>query len=150
MTPKRMAAIKLRMLRLAEEGEYTQDTRDLLAYIDHLEGQPLPEARLAEIEARADAATPGPWTTGSGCVVKVVEGITVVVIAETQFTGNPKASEDKRFIAAARADIPELLSFVRFLLAQIHDMKIDSSAYQMGLKDGSKASRKVSTWVEVI
>lgn len=73
-------------------------------------------AQLDEIEARADAATPPPWTTDpddSGFVYKPIQGQEgggyVITCCSA---GEPDAA----FIAAARADVPALIADVRRLL----------------------------------
>jgi hypothetical protein len=86
------------------------------------------EDELQAIEARATAATPGPWTTGAGKVEggqvrELVIGPgprddVIVAIAYGGF-GNPvdRTSEDRAFIAAARTDVPKLITEVRRLKA---------------------------------
>ena len=75
------------------------------------------EERLAEIEARANAATPGPWqigvsidrTYGSWPVFRLLDMV------------GPTAAEEKAdavFIENARSDIPWLIARVRELEAQ--------------------------------
>lgn len=71
------------------------------------------EEQLQAIEARAEAATPGPWRAApsarSGDEVVVAEGyITVAYLS-----GRPVGERDARFIAAARADVPALVAEVR-------------------------------------
>jgi hypothetical protein len=79
---------------------------------------------LNAIEARANAATPGPWTQGEiaagdlpyagGCFAVEVFGATAdpyAVLAECQHEA------DAAFIAAARTDIPALVAEVRRLRA---------------------------------
>ena len=81
----------------------------------------LTDAQLAEMEARANAATPGPWTRLYSEVCKVsqrgkttrVEGF-ISVRADTE-ADEPQADADADFIAHARQDVPTLLSDVREL-----------------------------------
>lgn len=67
----------------------------------------LSDAELEAIEARANAATPGPWAIAKwrhgGVKSEAINGL----VADTT------APNDAEFIAAARTDIPTLLSEVR-------------------------------------
>lgn len=82
--------------------------------IASMEEAPLTEADLAEMEARASAATPGPWksfvegrdhTSGSSFIQTDGEDIDL-----------PGASvADQDFIAHARQDVPRLVAEVRRL-----------------------------------
>jgi hypothetical protein len=82
------------------------------------------EDDLKAIEARANAATPGPWATGAGKVeggqvrelVIAPNDDVIVAIAYGGF-GNPvdRTSEDRKFIAHARTDVPALVAEVRRL-----------------------------------
>lgn len=65
------------------------------------------EAELAEIEARANAATPGPWKIGG--LRRLQMGL---------------MEQDADFVTAARTDVPALVAEVRRLLAAL--AKIDS------------------------
>lgn len=79
------------------------------------------ESELAEIEARAAAASEGPWRAtkppygnfGSG------EGVLYgnSLICSTAWLGNPQ--ENAEFIAAARTDVPKLVEAVRRLRAVV-------------------------------
>ena len=83
-------------------------------------------ARLAEIEARATAATPGPWTTERPGVVAdgqakgMRSGVTIAQPSpslEDRVFGTPSGgqfpSADQHLIAAARTDIPDLCAALR-------------------------------------
>lgn len=79
---------------------------------------PMDEKRLAEIRARVEAATPGPWKGDTGQhppypqVVRApvpVNAMTDVVATVTRFQG------DQAFIAHARTDVPDLLAEVERL-----------------------------------
>lgn len=72
------------------------------------------EAELAEIKARADAATPGPWRfkQGNGTAAWFIRGekesrLEIHVIVDP--------GDDARFIASARTDIPKLLDEIERL-----------------------------------
>ena len=84
------------------------------------------ESRLAEIRARVESATPGPWEndeTDPG-----VWGLEHIIIgnytARDDFDspmwedGTP---EDREFIAASRADLPALLAAVEAVMASIEN-----------------------------
>lgn len=85
------------------------------------------EARLAEIEARANAATPGPWRAGT------VEAEGKVWARDPTALGGPSLGErcvfdanphyphnaNRAFIAHARTDVPDLVAEVRRLTAAL-------------------------------
>jgi hypothetical protein len=72
--------------------------------------------RLAEIRAREQAATKGPWSDWDSCCVwyKGSEVLCEVLTGE---------SADQAFIAHARTDIPELLAEVERLAAENAQLK---------------------------
>ena len=77
--------------------------------------------RLDEIEARANAATEGPWEAGERCVF-TLDGAPVVsddvVHYERGMAGEGVChGEDAEFIAHARADVPALVAALRAVLA---------------------------------
>src|SRR5687768_8337594 len=70
------------------------------------------EQQLAEIEARAEAATKGEWQV-RGCAIQQVNGpLLVVDNSQGRFA-------DLAFMAAARQDVPLLVAEVRRLQQQI-------------------------------
>lgn len=79
------------------------------------------DEQLAEIEARCEAATPGPWARKRGQFTRVVsfsdENGTVVASTYTSSFAPPKiqAMENASFIAHARTDVPALLAEVKRL-----------------------------------
>lgn len=82
-------------------------------------------ARLAEIEARAGAATPGPWGVNSAVSSNELCDYTVYGIpgvASATWTGDDSPAfaycdgmsrADAEFIAAARTDVPALVAALR-------------------------------------
>lgn len=81
---------------------------------------------LKAIEARAHAATPGPWHEGVGklrdgetreMVISPADDV-IVALAYGGF-GNPvdRTTQDRKFIASARTDVPALVAEVRRLQA---------------------------------
>lgn len=60
--------------------------------------------RIGEIQARADAATPGPWKDGQN----TIGGVSYHLRAAT--------SEDLTFISAASSDVPKLCAALRAVL----------------------------------
>jgi len=66
------------------------------------------EAKLREIEARAEAATPGPWEIGVAVHAGVVafNGDDISYVCAT-------SDRNKPFIAASRTDIPALSKALR-------------------------------------
>lgn len=83
--------------------------------------------RIAEIEARTLAATPGPWTEekpAGGPVFGFAPGMIVAATGPKQaIYANPPGgsypANDRRFIAHARADVPWLLAQLRSAQAEL-------------------------------
>lgn len=78
------------------------------------------ELNLDAIEARAEAATPGPWVVeddqfGAPLVKVAPESTTLIerTVADVDFIGIPKADFNAAFIAAARTDVPRLVRELR-------------------------------------
>jgi hypothetical protein len=78
--------------------------------------------RLAEIEARVNAATPGPW------VHDEFWGVVDPVFVDED---GHLAPQDMKFIAAAREDVPDLIARVRELEAEITRLR---EVYRRALK----------------
>jgi hypothetical protein len=81
------------------------------------EPEPLSPERRAEIAARAEAATPGPWCTDSSEIYQGTEYTSWAVwVGETCDPDDRRKSRaDAEFIAAARTDVPALLAEVEQL-----------------------------------
>ena len=82
--------------------------------------------RLAEIEARAKAATEGPWHCWNGWPVEpqACERIGPKIAGGVK--GNPDIfgqKEDFEFIAHARQDIPDLLADRQKLIERIRELE---------------------------
>jgi hypothetical protein len=79
-------------------------------------------SELATIEARANAATPGPWSTVdySPCwvIAHDAEGSPAVVAPQCPIGQAGSDDADLAFIAAARSDVPALIAEVRRLLKE--------------------------------
>ncbi len=73
-----------------------------------------------EIEARANAATQGPWTASRSCSIE--DAPETVVMAVGGNVANCDWDYDAAFIAAARTDVPALVAEVRRLREVIHGM----------------------------
>jgi hypothetical protein len=72
------------------------------------------EKQLAEWEALANAASPGPWTT-NGKVVRQYSDETSKVIAYINSEDDHPWGDDALLVAAARTAMPELIAEVRRL-----------------------------------
>ena len=71
------------------------------------------EKYLAEVKARAEAATPGPWQRGgSGTVIADVGGDSAFDIIATEDVGLCKDFENTEFIMHARTDVDRLVAMV--------------------------------------
>jgi len=88
------------------------------------------EQELKEIEARANAATPGPWSSISEDAASDYASVGPFVETAEQCETNCK------FIAHARDDIPKLLAEVRTLAV---DLDIWKAAY----KDQQKSNAEL-------
>jgi hypothetical protein len=96
--------------------------------------------RVAEIAARADAATMGPWHPGhlcndatpcncpyvlsdvycgSVCTIDVSNGIGSIADGDNDSPPLEEAKANQRFIAHARQDIPDLLAHIAALTQEI-------------------------------
>lgn len=102
--------------------------------------------QLAAIQARADAATEGPWHVDgepdeAKYVVQFTSGRGVHV--GTYITDLVEADEDAEFIAHARTDVPALLTLVREQQAALDEL--------MYVANHKAADTKVGRWwAEVI
>ena len=76
--------------------------------------------RLKEIEARADAATDGPWMS--------VDSYIGVEEAEDQAVGETGRDADATFIAHARTDIPDLIAEVKRLQGEILELEEENGS----------------------
>lgn len=80
--------------------------------------EPLDDATLAAIEARAEAATPGPWEPYSyrhdGAIESIayLRGEYLRGVGLLEFGIGTQADADRAFVMHARADIPTLLAEV--------------------------------------
>jgi hypothetical protein len=84
----------------------------------------IPDEELAAIDARANAATPGPWwpwvegrdgTSGDTFIGRGLDGSRHSDLYLTTDQGDDLRPEDVDFIAHARQDIPRLVAEVRRL-----------------------------------
>lgn len=71
-----------------------------------------PLTYLDEVDARAEAATPGPWVTRGDRISKAVNSL-----AGPNVVGSARPP-DAEFIASARSDLPALSKALRDMLAQ--------------------------------
>lgn len=78
---------------------------------------------LADIEARANAATEGPWCTDAWEIYQGTEyqpGLSMWIGETCRGTSTPEQDQaDAAFVAAARTDVPALLAEVRRLQAEL-------------------------------
>jgi hypothetical protein len=81
---------------------------------ENIRPQPLSPEQREEIEKRTARTTPGPW---EACTFDVMFGPHVKVQGKPCHHGHdlPLTGFDAEFIAAARADIPALLSHIAYL-----------------------------------
>lgn len=95
--------------------------------------EPLTPERLAEITARADAATEGPWLKDElrdGSLIVCVERVQVSVsdgearlFGALIFEAGHATPRDVEFVAHARQDVPALLAEVDRLNARVAELE---------------------------
>ena len=82
------------------------------------------EEQLREIEARAEAATPGPWRRGVG---NTAMRVCSAYPAKSYFICEGTNADDLEFAAHAREDIPALVAEVRRLQRDLAWFRRDES-----------------------
>ena len=87
---------------------------------------------LDAIEARCEAATPGPWRAevekaGIGWGAQLIDGhgVPMLNLGLWISSDKPKAHRDHAFIAASRQDIPRLVAALRAAYEEIEGWKIE-------------------------
>ncbi|MFE0039379.1 hypothetical protein [Streptomyces sp. NPDC059015] len=100
--------------------------------------------RLAEIAARAEAASTGPWMSDGAEIYSAPNGYidTEQWVAETLNLDNEKASKaNAAFIAHARADVPWLLAEIRRLQNEVAELAAENAILEraLGLNEGAAA-----------
>ena len=86
---------------------------------------PMTPERLAEIAARAEAATPGPWVEypqyGPNFYA-YVDGSYLRGVGTMNFGDGEDADADREFVLHARTDVPALLATIERLRARLDDV----------------------------
>ena len=83
--------------------------------------EPISDERLAEIEARLEHATPGPWQRSGIRMKLTADCIQVCTLDGSGWIflpvgkGQPGAIWDAEFVAHARQDVPDLIAEIRRL-----------------------------------
>lgn len=96
------------------------------------------EKRLAEIEARANAATPGPWEPEHRGVV----GNDVFIVEDCVTAGWDAYRANQAFIATARTDVPDLVAEVRRLTAALATVTAEhAAALDAARREGAEGMR---------
>jgi hypothetical protein len=100
------------------------------AYLRHDRNQAMTDEELTAIEARANAATMGPWKgkKNSGVVSKHTH-FTVFDTGCGCCTEKDLSADDAAFIAAARADVPALIDEVRRIQAERDALRTELAKY---------------------
>ncbi|KOU50535.1 hypothetical protein ADK55_18475 [Streptomyces sp. WM4235] len=98
------------------------------------------DTRLAEIAAREQAASQGPWTVESDhpSLTRWVVSEGGTLSANLGYLGNNN-QDDARFIAAARDDIPWLLNVIKQLKAENQQLVIENDVLERALGIGEAA-----------
>lgn len=106
-----------------------ESSPELVAAVADMGALPMPAGpdRLTEILARADAATPGPWCTDAWEIYQGTEylpGLSWWIGETCRGTSTPEQDRaDATFVAAARTDVPDLVSAVRLLRARVAELE---------------------------
>ncbi len=107
--------------------------------------EPMTEERIAEIRARAEAATPGPWWTHKSFEViygqkSGFDSLIVCALESEDFMYSKERDmqANAAFIAHAREDIPALLDEVERLRTENEALKLRTCELQedLSLKNG--------------
>lgn len=98
---------------------------------------------IEEIKARADAATPGPWAIDEFNGVIESHSVRDRVNEPSHdweyravSCSLPEKAEDAEFIAASRADIPELLAYIAHLEARLENRELPEGVRWQPIPDG--------------
>jgi hypothetical protein len=95
---------------------------------------PMTPERLAEIAARAEAATPGPWCTDAWEIYQGTEyepGLSMWIGETCRGTTTLEQDRaDAAFVAAARSDVPALLAEVACLRARVAELRAERADRQ--------------------
>ena len=101
------------------------------------------EKMVAEIEARAEKATPGPWSDlrigslGNGSARSAEEqlcnskGVAVVILTHD---GSVEAMDNVEFVSHAREDVPKLCAMWREAVAERDALRADATLWRNGMK----------------
>ena len=93
---------------------------------------------LAEIEGRAEAATPGPWVHNgvNGIHARIGACVAISHVHEDQ-----RRWEDAVFIAAARTDVPRMAEALRWALSALDELADRGLGFDLNpTTDGKPAS----------
>ena len=103
------------------------------------------DQELSEIEARANAATEGPWRAEYANITSAdVVGPLDADLVQRKYGGRAQyLVADAEFIAAARTDIPALVAEVRALRKQV---EMTADGYGMMHKLAQGAERDAKKW----
>ena len=109
------------------------------------------EKRLAEIRARVEAATPGPWEVddkySDGFVVCELDEY-VAVSTSTDADIGLDGRADAEFIAHARQDIPDLLDMMDVLIQQLATVENLAADILVAAIDGNEQALKpLRDWI---
>ncbi|MEU3613447.1 hypothetical protein ABZ725_14185 [Streptomyces sp. NPDC006872] len=108
---------------------------------------PPTDQQLADIETRANAATPGPWCTDSWEIYQGTEyepGMSMWIGETCRGTGSLEQDRaDATFVAAARTDVPALITELRRALDRVAELE----AYANGC-DAEGCAIPHSSWCD--
>ena len=114
---------------------------------------------LDAIEARAEAATPGPWTARLSDMWEINAGSDLVSVVEScwlpddceagQHGGIPDV-DDARFIAHARTDVPALVAELRAAREVVEAALDVASPYRKAVVRASLAEMKYTPMVNLV
>ena len=91
------------------------------------------DEQLAEIEARANAATPGPWRVTNGHPSGTPRAVSPVLKFDSLMRAGQPYAENADFIAHARADIPALISALRAAQARVAELEKEHTRLRVAI-----------------
>lgn len=112
------------------------------------------EERLNQIEARVDAATPGPWDTICASLKwdcekneYTADSLSQTIIAEGEFL--EMREEDQEFITHAREDVPALIAALREARTVARDyFEWDRNEYPPRLQKQFEVAIEAHPWLK--
>ncbi len=104
------------------------------------EHKPLTDEKLAEMQARCDAATPGPWIYDEFQLTIDIDLDPLPENTVAQIDELRDHAPDGEFIAHARTDLPQVLADNERLRAEVERLKVELRPEQIACAECTKLS----------